>query len=180
MDQGAAEAELLLHAARELARGPVRERRKARGRQQPPDPRLALLRSVPEQPAEEFQILPHRKLGVEVPPEALRHVGDSGLHAAAMARVAHVAAERLDPPCLDAPRAGEEAEEGGLPHPVRPDDPGQRPARDLQRQAAQRVDPAVAVGDSIEAQGGRAHSNISGGMRRESASGQTAPGSSFT
>ena len=77
VDQRAAEAELLLHAAGELAGGPIVERIEARGGQKLVDPGAALRRRLTEQSAEEVDVLEHAERRIEIAAEALRHVGDA-------------------------------------------------------------------------------------------------------
>ena len=61
MDQRAAQAELLLHAAGQLAGRPVGERRETGRGEQLCDPRLALARGLTEQAAEEVDVLEHAR-----------------------------------------------------------------------------------------------------------------------
>src|SRR3712207_8220241 len=63
--QRAAEAELLLHAARELPCRAVREGMEAGRGQQPGDPRLPLRPAPAEEPGEEADVLPHAEVGIE-------------------------------------------------------------------------------------------------------------------
>jgi hypothetical protein len=65
VDQSAAKRELLLHATRKLACGPIRERRKPGGGEQPLDPGPALRGTLGEESTEEIDILDHRKRRVE-------------------------------------------------------------------------------------------------------------------
>jgi len=57
VDQGATEAELLLHAAGQLAGGAVRERGESGGVQQLIDTPLALAAAVSKKPPEEVHVL---------------------------------------------------------------------------------------------------------------------------
>ena len=59
---------------------------------------------MPEQAPEEVEVLEYRECRIEVPSQALRHVGDTRADSAAMARIGHIAAEHCDLSRLD--RAG--------------------------------------------------------------------------
>ena len=76
VDQRAAEAELLLHPPRELAGWPIPEPGQAGAREKLVDPPGALLPRLAEQPAEEVHVLDNRERRVEIPAQALGHVGD--------------------------------------------------------------------------------------------------------
>src|SRR5207253_3169641 len=110
MDQRAAKAELLLHAARELARGPIREGGEAGVGQKLPDPVFALAFVVSKKAAEEIGILEDRQRRIEVLAETLRHVGDLRTAQPTMCSIGHIAAEHVDPPLLNGASAGDERE----------------------------------------------------------------------
>ncbi len=93
MDQRAAQAELLLHAAGQLAGRPLGEAGEAGALEQCGDPALALGAVLAEQAAEEVDILEDRKRRIEVLAQALRHVGD-----ARAARRRRCAASAMSPP----------------------------------------------------------------------------------
>src|SRR5690606_20569744 len=95
VDQRAAQAQLLLHAARELAGRAIRERVEAGRGKQLADAALAFLAGMAEETSEEVDVLENRKRRIEVPAKALRHVGDARTDLAALARVTHVRAKRL-------------------------------------------------------------------------------------
>jgi len=118
VDQRAAEAELLVHAARELSGRAIAEGREPRGLEQLRDPRLARRARVAEEPAEEVRVLEDGERRVEVAAESLRHVGDARRHGRAEPARRHVAAERLDGARLDRARARDEPEQRGLPDTV--------------------------------------------------------------
>ena len=63
--QGAAQGHLLLHATRQLASGPIRKRRHARGRQQAPDAPIALGLGYAEQARSEVHVVVDRKRAVQ-------------------------------------------------------------------------------------------------------------------
>ena len=77
VDQRAAERQLLLHAAGELAGGPLEERVEAGRAGQIVDARFPLRLPLAEQPADEVQVFEHAERRVEIAAEALRHVGDA-------------------------------------------------------------------------------------------------------
>src|SRR5208282_1290961 len=76
VDQGAAKPELLSHPAGELLRRPVWEGREPRALQKLGDPALAFGTRLAEKAAEELDVLAHAQVGIEIPAETLRHVGD--------------------------------------------------------------------------------------------------------
>jgi hypothetical protein len=92
VDERAAEAELLLHAAGQLAGWPMREGRQPRRLEERGDAALALGAAVAEQAPEEIDVLEHRQRRIQVLSQALRHVGDARERVAAVAPVGHVAA----------------------------------------------------------------------------------------
>src|SRR5581483_3777300 len=73
VEERAAEPELLLHAARELRRGAVAERREAGAREEELAPLGARGARASEQAPEEVEVLGDRERRVEVPSEPLRH-----------------------------------------------------------------------------------------------------------
>ena len=73
----AAEAELLPHPARQFLRRAIGERREPGAGEKLSDARLPLGTGLPEQAAEEFDVLAHAEIGIEVLAEALRHIGDA-------------------------------------------------------------------------------------------------------
>ena len=75
VDQRAAQAELLLHAARQLAGRAVGKRRQPGAGEQAASAGRAP-RRLAEQAAEEVDVLGHRERRVEVLAQSLRHVGD--------------------------------------------------------------------------------------------------------
>ena len=106
VDQGAAQAELLLHAARQLGGRPVAERRQTRAGQQFGNALLALALALPEQPAEEIDVFEHRQRRVQIPAQTLRHVGDARLHRGTETAVADVTAQHFNLARLNLPRPG--------------------------------------------------------------------------
>ena len=128
VDQGADQAELLLHAAGQLAGRPVGEAPQPDAVQQLGDAALGLGTAEAEQPGEEVGVLEDRQRRVEVLAQALRHVGDAGAGVPAEAGVGHVAAEHLDPPLLDRRAPATSAIRLDLPTPSGPISPTMQPA----------------------------------------------------
>ena len=123
VDQCAAKAQLLLHAARKLSGRPVDEGAHPGALQQFGDPFLALLLAMAKQPAEEVDILEHRQGRIQVLAQALRHIGDARADIVAMVGIRHIAAQRLDPALLNGARAGDQREQAGFADSVRADQP---------------------------------------------------------
>ena len=97
VDQRAAERQLLLHAAGELAGGPLEERIEAGRAGQIVDARFPLRLPLAEQPADEVHIFEHAERGVEIAAEALRHIGDARVGALPERCVLEVSVERPAP-----------------------------------------------------------------------------------
>ena len=157
VDQGAAQAELLAHAAGKLLGKPAGERGQSRAVQQVGDPRRALGAAVTEQPTEEVDVFPHAEVGIEVLSQALRHVGDARTDRAAMARIGHVAAQHFHPAVLDALGAGYEAQQRRLADAVGADQSDDAVGRNIERDPVEGDDVAISVADACEAdnRGGR-------------------------
>ncbi|MCY1483927.1 hypothetical protein D9M68_175120 [compost metagenome] len=151
VDQRAAQAELLFHAAGQLAGRALGEGREAGGVEQLGDAPAALGLVVAEQAGEEVDVLEHRERRVEVLAEALRHVGDARADAPPVAGVAHVAAEHLDLAGLDDPRAGDQRQQAGLADAVRADQPDHAVGGNLQADRVDRAGLAIAQAHAIQA-----------------------------
>ena len=111
VDEGAAQRQLLLHAARELAGRAGEEFLQSGALGQVVDARPALGRVMAEKAAEELQILFHRQCGVEVLAQALRHVGNAGADGIAVLFAAHVAVKHLYLAALQGTRAGNQRQQ---------------------------------------------------------------------
>ena len=151
VDQGTAEAQLLLHAARQLAGRPVGEGCKARCMQQAGDPIFPFTTSLAEEPAEKVDILEDRKRGVEVLAQALRHIGDTRAGFLAMRGKRHVAAQDLDPTRLNGAGARNERKQARLADAVRSDQTDHQTRRDVQRDVPQSLRLAIGKADAVEA-----------------------------
>ena len=92
MNQRAAQAEFLPHAARQLLGRPIFKRRQARAVQQFGDSPVALVAGLPEQAAEKFDVLANAKVGIEVlaqAPAAYRRSADIPTPGASRRRCRH-------------------------------------------------------------------------------------------
>ena len=152
VDEGAAQRQLLLHAARELAGRAGEEFLQSGALGQIVDARPALGRVMAEKAPEELQILLHRQRGVEVLAQALRHVGNARADGIAVLFAAHIAAQRLYLAALQGACAGNQRQQAGFAHAVRADQADHDACRNLQAQSAQRL--RLAVGERHIAQGG--------------------------
>ena len=123
MDQAAAKAELLPHAAGQFFRRTVGKWREAGALEQLGDLRVPLGARLSEQAAEELDVLAHAEVGVEILAQSLRHVGDARTDRCAMRRIRHVAVEDESASGLHLPRAGHDAEQRGLSDAVGTDEP---------------------------------------------------------
>jgi hypothetical protein len=150
VDERAAEPELLLHAARELAGRPVTEGREPGAGQQLLDAPPALGARLAEQATEEIDVVEDRQRRVEIAPQSLGHVGDAERHGAPDPARAHVAAQHLHGAVADRPGAGDQAEQGRLAHAVGTDQAGQAAAGNVQVEGVERLDVAVPVAESPE------------------------------
>ncbi|CAM2150331.1 hypothetical protein PT2222_230055 [Paraburkholderia tropica] len=176
VDQRAAQAELLLHAAREFARGAREKRIEAGAARERVDAAAALVFVVAEQAAEELQILFDRERGIEVLAEPLRHVGDARADVVAMLLARHVAAEHAHNPLLHLARARDQRKQARLAHAVRADHADHQPGGDVLGDVVKRDDLAVVQADVLEANDGFAHQ----GTLILSLSGHSSSGSSLT
>ena len=108
VDQGAAQAQLLFHPARKHARGAGQEALQPRAAGQLVDAAAPSRRVLAEQPAEELQVFFHRQRRVEVPAQALRHVGNARAHADPVGGAGHVATQDLQAAPLQDPSASQQ------------------------------------------------------------------------
>ena len=118
MHQGAAQAEFLLHAAGELAGGAASKRCQAGGLHQALDVLLALVFVQAEQAGVEIDVFIHRKCGVEVFAQALRHKGNARQQCFTLGLVRHIVPEHVHFAALERAYAGNQREQGGFAHAV--------------------------------------------------------------
>ena len=147
MDQGAAESQLLFHAAGELAGRAREEGRKPSASGQRVDAPPALGGGMAKESAEELKVLLHRQGRVEVLAQALRHIRDLRADPRPMSAAAHVAAQGMHAALLNGAGAGEQRQQAGLAHTVRSEQSDDAPGWDVQGDAVERRSLAVAQDD---------------------------------
>ncbi len=147
VDQRAAEADLLFHAAGKFSGRAVRERSKSRSLQQVGDTTLPFFPVLAEQAPEEIDVFEYRKRGVKVLAKALRHVGDPRAGAVAVPRVGNVAAKHFDPAALNRTGAGDEAKQARLADTVRADEANHDARRDIKAHVVERPDFTIGQAD---------------------------------
>ena len=145
VDKGAAEAQLLLHAAGKLACGTRFELLQARRRKKLVDLGATLRRRQSEQSAEEIDVLEDGERRVEVAAEALRHIGDAATHLAQGLLVGDVLVEDDDLAVLNLLHAGDEPEQSRLSDAVRPDHADHDARRNVDAYVRERDRRAVSV-----------------------------------
>ena len=164
VNQRAAQAELLLHAAGKLAGRALGESEQIGRAQQVVDALRALVSGVAEQAAEEIEVVEHRQRGVEIAPQPLRHVGDALAHARAVGRIGHVAIQHFDFAALNLARTGDQRQHARLADAIRADETHRAIGRDIQIDVGNRRRLAIAVGDAGQAGDGlRAHRGAGAG-----------------
>ena len=123
-------AELLLHAAGELAGQAVLERAEVGEAIQPLEPRRPLGAAAPVEVGVEVEVLAHGEVGVEA--EALRHVGEVALHPPRARRARWTPSSRARRRRVGPQHAGEHAQRRGLAGAVRADEAEQLAAAHLE------------------------------------------------
>ena len=121
VNERAAQAEFLAHAARQLLRRPIFEGSQPGAVQQFRDSPFAFVAGLSEQAAEKLDVLADAQVGIEILPKPLRHVGDPRTYRRPVLRVGDVAAEHRGAAGLVLTRARDDAEKRRLSHPVRTD-----------------------------------------------------------
>src|SRR6185437_6149820 len=160
--EGAAEAELLLHAAGKLAGGTRFELLETRRRKQLVDLGATLGRGQPEQSAEEIDVLEHGERRVEVAAEALRHVGDAAPDLAQGLLVGDGLVEDKNLAALNYLHPRDEPKQGGLANAVRPDHADHDARRNVDGDVSERNRCAVAVRYGLDPDDGLAGHFASG------------------
>ena len=138
MYQGAAQAELLLHATGKLACGAAGKRCQAGGLHQALDVLFALVFVQAEQAGVEIDVFIHGKRRVEIFAQALRHKSDARQQRFALSLVRHIVPEHAHFTALECAHTGNQREQGGFAHAVGADQAhgGPRPmASDTPRKA---------------------------------------------
>ena len=177
MNQGAAQAQLLFHPPGELAGEPLGEGGQPDRLQQRRPPLPQVVGRHAEQSREAIDAFAHREAGVEVAAEALRQIGQARAHPPARRRIGHVGAEHLQLSALQPPRAGDQGQQARLADAIGSDQPQEAAGRQLQIDAGEGRDGAVAQPQSGGLQG-EAHG--AGGSFTCSLRGQGTAGSSRT
>src|SRR5208337_1658445 len=145
VDQRAAQAQLLLHAAGELASRPGLELLHGGGGEEFGNALPAFLRALAEQPTEEIDVLEHAQRRIEIAAEPLRHIGDTSAHLPQAAPVSYVLVEDNDLALLDFAHARNQSEQCRFADPVRSDHPDHYPRRDVDADVGERDRRAVPV-----------------------------------
>ena len=143
VDQRAAEAELLLHAAGKLACRTVEEGIEAGAFCQAVDPAAALGGVMTEEAREELEVFLDREREIQVFTESLGHVGDLRADLVPVVPVAHVAAEDAQIAFLHGVRPGYEGQQGGFAHAVGADHADHLARGDIERDMVERQGLAV-------------------------------------
>src|SRR5262249_6678920 len=143
--QRAAQADFLLHAARELAARPASKRIETCRRQENIDARAALRRRLTEQAAEEIDVVKNAERPIEIAAEPLRHVSDTAVTCSTMRNIGHVSVEHRDFAGLDLAHPGDEAEQGELADAVGPNHSHHAIGRNIEGEVVERERLTVAV-----------------------------------
>src|SRR5208337_3034435 len=179
MNEAAAKAELLSHAAGQLFRQAIGERRKAGAVEKLGDSLVPLGWRLPEQAAKKLDVLADREIGVEVLAQSLRHEGDACANREPMGSIRHVSAENEGFSRLDLPGAGDDAQKRGFSHAVRADQSRHAAGRYFDPDAVERNRRPVALRDSLDPSD-RGSARSHGGTFPCKAGGHTTDGSCFT
>jgi hypothetical protein len=150
VDERAAQAELLLHAARQLAGGTVDEGGEACGFRQLGNPPFTFGTGMAEQAGEKIDVLGHRERRVEIAAESLRHVGDARADAAAMTAAGHIAAQHLDAAGLQAARTCHQRQQARLADTIWADQSDDAAGREIEVDGIERGDGAVTQADGVQ------------------------------
>ena len=149
--QRAAEADFLLHAARELAAWSVRKRVEPRGFQKFVDARAPLGCALAEQAAEEVDVVKYAERWIEIAAQPLRHVGNAAVTCPAMMLIRHVSVEHHDFAGLYLAHPGDQGEQGGLADAIGPDHSHHTLGRNIEGQVIERERLSVAVRYALDA-----------------------------
>src|SRR5262249_23589796 len=114
-------------------------------RQENVDARSPLGPALPEQAAEEVDVVEHAQRRIEIAAQPLRHIGDAAVTRSAMRAVPHVSVQHRDCAGLDLAHPGDEAEQGGLADAVGPDHSHHAIGRNIEGEVVERERPPVAV-----------------------------------
>ena len=145
VDEGAAEAQLLLHAAGQFARGTRFELLQARRGQKLVDLGATLRRRQSEQSAEEIDVLEDGERRVEVAAEALRHIGDATADVPQCLLVGDGLVEDDNLAALNDLHPRDEPQQRGFANAVRPDHADHDARRNVDRDVSERDRRTIAV-----------------------------------
>src|SRR5262249_47433489 len=109
------------------------------------DARSPLGPALPEQAAEEVDVVEHAERRIEIAAQPLRHIGDTAVTRSAMRGIRHVSVEDCDFAGLDLAHPGDEAEQGGLTDTVGPDHSHHAAGRNIEGEVVERERLTVAV-----------------------------------
>src|SRR5215471_3878397 len=88
--------------------------------------------------------------GIQVPPEALRHIGDPRTLSGAMGSVGHIAAEDRNGALLNDPNTGDQPQQGRLADAVRTDQANHATGWDRNAHVVERNRLPVVMGDVLD------------------------------
>src|SRR5262245_13367456 len=146
VNQRAAETELLLHSAGELARWAVLERIESSGFQKLIDALAPIAPCLAEQTPKEIDVLEDAEGGIEIAAKPLGHIGDAAARLGSMAHVRHISPQHHDVASLDFAHAGNERQQGRLAHAVWPDHADHAVRGNIERDFVQRCAFPVVMG----------------------------------
>ena len=109
------------------------------------DARVPLGRALPEQPAEEVDVVENAERRIEIAAKPLRHVGDAAVTRPAMVLVRHVSVEHHDFAGLNLAHPGDEGEQSGLADAVGPDQSRHALGGNIEGEVVERERLSVAV-----------------------------------
>ena len=162
MDQRTAQPELLLHAARQLARRALREAFQVGGLEQLLHALFAVGFGQTEQGAEKTDVFADRQLGVEVAAQALGHKGNQWVQRVAMVAVINRAAEHFKRALLKFFDPGNQPEQARFAGTIRADQAAARAFRQAERDVDQRLLFAIPVADATGVECQIAHCRLAG------------------
>ncbi|MNF53637.1 hypothetical protein D3C84_350370 [compost metagenome] len=162
MDQRAAQAQLLFHAAGQLACRALGELQQVGGEQQIVHALLAVGFRQAEQRGKELDVFADRQLGIQVAAQALGHEGDARIQRVAVAALLDRPAEDVQLPLLQGLHAGDQPEQAGLARAIGADQPATGAGWQAEGDSAQCLLFAVAVRDSVRLNREAVHCRLAG------------------
>src|SRR5262249_31502178 len=109
------------------------------------DARSPLGSALPEQAAEEIDVVEHAERRIEIAAQPLRHISDTAVTRSAMCGIRHVSVEHRDLAGLDLAHPRDEAEQGGLADAVGADHSHHAACRNIEGEVVERERLPVAV-----------------------------------